>query len=274
MNLIHAVLCFVLFLPPGLWQGKPPTPSYLKQAELSQTDNTIHVSANSPRPLEQALDALRVKYSWAVGYEDPQYLSKSDLVETAPQNGAAHDWLPGGGAFTVDFRAGNTNDPPSLDKVLPLIVDAYNHSTNPGQFELRSNPDGTSAVVGVAARDEKGRITPQKPVLDSPLTLQTQERTATDTVNLICQQIAERAHVQVTVGVSPWAVMDHTKVNVGGAQESARALLSRTLTSTGRKLYWRMLFDPNSKGYLLDIHLIRNAPPHETPKPATAPVSK
>jgi hypothetical protein len=78
-------------------------------------------------------------------------------------------------------------------------------------------------------------------------------------VDLICRKIAEHRGIAVTVGVTPRGVLDHADVTVGGTQVAARDLLLQTLMSTHRNLYWRLLYDPNSKGYFLDIHVIRTS---------------
>jgi hypothetical protein len=45
-------------------------------------------------------------------------------------------------------------------------------------------------------------------------------------------------------------------VKVGGTKVSARELLLQILSQLQGNFYWRLLFDPNSKGYVLDLHLM------------------
>jgi hypothetical protein len=235
-----------------LSQAGDQTKLYLKQAELSETSGTIHVVANSPRPLVQILDSLREKYGWVVSYEDPQFISKLDLVENDDiTNHAQKSHLPGGGLFSVDFSANAAEE----EKTLELIVDSYNRSNNPGRFELRKSEQRNFSVVGVEARDVHGQMSHQRVLFDVPITLATRSRTASETVRLICRQIAAQRGVAVTVGISPRNVLDQNVLTVGGTNVSARDLLLRTLTAMRRTMYWQLLFDPNSKGYFLDIHL-------------------
>ncbi len=243
-------------------QTAPPPPS---EASISRVGNAVHVSVNGPRPLERAVDALRLKYGWLVSYEDPQYLSAKDLTESAGEKGFLQ---PAGGAFTADIPVGEPPaDAPPEDKSLKLVVDAYNRSGNPGQFELRRSDDGAVAVAGVAARDEKGTVSAQKVLLDSMITVPVEQRTIADTVNLICQKLADETHLPVAVGVTPRSLVDHINVKAGGTKSPARTVLSQALAASDHPLYWRLLFDPNSKGYLLNIHWLRaqKEPGHETP---------
>jgi len=230
---------------------------YLKEASVSESAGTIRIVANSPRPLEQVLDALQKKYGWVVNYEDPQFISKLDVVATQTSGDRAAKSnvlprMPGGGAFSVDFSA----DAPEEGKILQLVVDAYNQSDNPGRFVLRSGKEGAFFVVGEQAHDARGQISQQRSVFDTPITLVRQDRMASDTVSLICKKIATLRGVAVTLAITPRKVM-YAQVTVGGTNVPARDLLLQTLTSTRQKLYWRLLFDPVTKGYFLDIHMTR-----------------
>ena len=223
--------------------------SYLRHATISENAGTIQIEANSPRPLAQALDALQQKYGWLTGYEDPRFISKSDLTEPASVGGQI---FPSGGSFKAEFPSSISDE----EKALQILVDAYNHSENPGRFELRKTKQGRLTLVGTQAKNAQGTLSQQKPPLDTPITLLTRERTATDTIELISKEITEQRGVKITLGVSPRAVVDHTKVKVGGAKVPARELLLQIISQLHGNFYWRLLFDPNSKAYFLDLHLV------------------
>lgn len=229
-----------------------PVSAYLKEAVMSESAGTVHVSANSPRPLEQVLDGLQKKYGWVVNYEDPQYVSHVDLMDTHDASAAQ---VPAGGSFSVDFPA----TAPDEEKILRLVVDAYNRSKNPGQFELRRSQQGLFYVIGTGAHDEKGAIATQQVVLDLPVTFPTQERTIADTITLIGQSIAQQTHFEVTLGVMPRSLIAHAPVKLGGTKVPARELVLQSLQAAARPMYWRLLFDPSTKGYFLNIHVVRPA---------------
>ena len=243
-----ACVCAILLVTSrALPQAKPETSTYSKQAVISESGATVKVDANNPRPLEQTLGALQQKYGWVVNYEDPQYVSQADLSEGEGPGGSK---LPRGGRFSVEFPLGQEKE-----KSVQAVLDAYNRSENPGRFELRKISDAL-VVVGVEAHDAQGKLSPQKPVLDTPITLPTKQRSATDSLNLICRKIALQRGIPVNIGISPRNVMNHNNVGIGGTKVSARDLLIRTLAGTHRNLYWRLLFDPKSKGYFLNIHQV------------------
>jgi hypothetical protein len=232
------------------WAQSPAQASYSKHAVISESNGQVQITANSPRPLAQILDALLQKYGWAANYEDPQYGAK-DLV---PSHADPKLILPSGGKFIVEFPASQTQE-----KTTQFVVDSYNRSQNPGRFELR-NIGGTSVIVGTAARDDQGKVSPQPPLLDTPITIAPQSRTISATLDLICHEVSSDAvsgagSSAVVIGVAPTALLDSATATVGGNKIPARDLLLQALAATHHKVYWRLLFDPNSKGYFLDLHL-------------------
>jgi hypothetical protein len=246
MKRMNFAACIILCALLSARSQQAPTAShYLKQADVIETDGTVRIVANSPRPLEQALDALYQKYKWSVAYEDPQFISKLDKVA----EGTEHKLLPSGGQFNVEFPA-NAEE----QKILQTLVDFYNASTNPGRFELRKSEDGIFFVVGTQARNLRGELVRQRALLDVPISLPVEERTAAKTLVLICQKLAAQKKIPVTMGVTPRSILSFAKVKVGGSRVSARNLLLQVLASTHRHLYWRLLYDPNTKGYLLNVH--------------------
>jgi hypothetical protein len=246
MRFVKHTIFFAIFIAVAAWSQTTGAGNYLKQATVLQEGGAIHINANSPRPLAQVLDALQIKFGWTVNYEDPQFTAAADIVD-APK-GSPLAKLPAGAAFSVQFPA----NAPDEEKTLRLIVDSYNQSKNPGQFELR-HTDRSFYVVGNAAHDDKGAMAKQSPLLDSPLTFASEERTITETVNLICEQLSAQG-TTVTLAVTPRKPMDHNTVKLGGTKTPARDVLRQALQGTHQNLYWHLLYDPNSKGYFLDIH--------------------
>jgi hypothetical protein len=237
--------------------------SYSKEALVSEKDGTVHVVANDSRPLLQTIDALQIKYGWRINYEDPQYASKLDVVDAKGLQDKAtypngEHRVPGGGTFTADFPV-KTAPIASVEerKILQSIIESYNRSNNPGRFELREDSSGEIFdLVGVSAHDNQGKVSAQQVLLDQSLTIAAQERTFSDTMDLMCDSLTEKTHVKVSLGVHPMG-LDRTKVTVGGKDLAARAYLSRAIESTNRRLEWRLLYDPDSSGYFLNVHQVK-----------------
>ncbi len=252
MDVIHpiyrAALMCAIFLSPGFAQtaARRDDP-YLRQASITETSELVHITANSPRPLLQTLDALRRKYGWVINYEDPPYTSSFDIVEK--HDDPSQLLLPAGGNFDVEFPG----HPPRQDQTLQLIVDAYNQTSNPGRFELHTT-QGRLNVVGTSDRSGTNTLSPLHPLLDTLLAVPVRQRTIADSVNLLCHMLTVQNHTTVSVGIWPKALVAYTTVKIGGDAVPARELLSQSLQAARRNLYWSLLFDPGLKGYVLNIH--------------------
>jgi hypothetical protein len=243
----RATYLIVLLASPLLSQTTSSS-AYLKSAAVTQAAGKVQIRAISPRPVAQILDALMDKYGWLVDYEDPQYTSAKDTVEAQGPTGTTK--YPSGGAFNFEFSA----NAPDEEKVLGQAVDAYNKTDNPGRFELRKDADGHFHVIGNAARDEKGTIAKQSVLLDRMVSVPAEEHSITDTLNQVCEELSAQSHVQIAIGISPRSLLEHNKVKLSGTKASARDLLKQSLQATHHKLYWRLIYDPVSQGYFLDIH--------------------
>jgi hypothetical protein len=251
MKFISWIVLTSTLVAPLCSQTAQQKSAYLKEAQIDEKGETVQIIANSPRPLQQALEALFQKYGWVVDYEDPEFTSDRDLVK---DEGPGKQTLPAGGRFTVEFPAKN----PEEEKILQLVVDAYNKSNNPGQYELRKGSQGNFAAVGTQARNAMGKLSAQRPLFDTPIMIPAGKRSLSETLSLICRTLAEHQKVSVTLGVTPRNLTNQTQVVVDGKQTPARDLLQQILIVPNRHLYWQLLFDPSSKGYWLDIHAFRN----------------
>jgi hypothetical protein len=254
MTILHASFLVAILIFQGLAQTAPEkTASYLKQATVTETADVVRITANSPRPLLQVVDALQRKYGWVLGYEDPRYSSHLEIINLPGDD--SHAQVPAGGEFIVEFPA----SAPDQEKTLRHVVESYNESKNPGRFELRRTAENEFYIEGVAARNKMDAISPQHPVFDTPLTLVARKRTIRDTLNLICHEVSLRTHTKIMLGVSPRNILMHTSVRIGGSKLSARELMLQCLMATHRNLCWRLLFNPTSKSYFLDIHSVKAA---------------
>jgi hypothetical protein len=240
---------------------------------ITENAGKVHIAVRDARPLSQVITLLQEKYAWRINYEDPQYTSKLDSTQMKNDQGERR--IPAGGDFTIDFPAGSAPETqPDEAKTLQLIVDAYNQTSNPGRFELLHKTAEQFDVVATAAHDGQGKISPQPATLDVPINLPSAERTFEETMNLICQKISEKAHVQVTFGVYPITLASRP-VTVGGKEHPARDYVLAAADATGRRLCLGLLYDPESGAYVLNLHQIKKlSSPQVKPLPQPAAPQK
>jgi hypothetical protein len=259
MRLLRCLFCLVpiLLASKGFSQGVPQPGAAIKKPLIYQIGQIVHINATGSRPLLQAVDALQEKYGWIVEYEDPQYPAAIGGTPTQPSGPVRRHPMAradGTSGFSTQFNAGPTpNSRPDERTVLALIVDANNQSNDAGQFELRKEKDGSFVVDGVGVRSPQGETSSQQPILDSLISLEAERRSARETIALICQKVSQLSKIQVTANDAADSLSGRAIVVVGGADVQARTLLSRTLASMGRNLYWRLLYDSSAKSYELSI---------------------
>lgn len=257
---------FLFGLPLLLLAQAPTKPSFKSAAVVQHNGNTGTLTANFPRPLAQAVEAISQEYGWTVDYEDPPYHSQFDLVDdTDPTWRANHPNAKGvvrvsGGLFRSSFpepSSGNTEE-----QVLEKLVADYNSSGNPGKFAVREETDGRYAVIGVSRRDESGKDEPVNALLDTPITIPVQQRDATATLQLIVDTLASASGVKVklgTIGLSSDPLQEAT-LTIGGTNVPARKLLlqglddvSSTSPHFGGIFVWNFLFDADTNAFWLRL---------------------
>ena len=202
--------CFVSMLLPSFLLAQAPTkPSFMDAAVVQHNGAMASVTANSPRPMMQAVEAIGQEYGWLVDYEDPPYVSHFDLVDdTDPNWRASH---PNGKAVTrVSGGLFQTSlpEPSSIasgdaaEQVLQALVAGYNSSGNPGKFAVRKQAGGRYTVVGTARKDENGQDESVNAILDTPIAIPVQQRDAEETLQLILDTLTAKSASRFTLGLS------------------------------------------------------------------------
>ena len=259
-------LVLLFLLVPSVLLAQTAKPSFMSAAVVKHNAGAGTLTANDPRPLMQAVEAISQEYGWTVDYEDPLYQSHFDLVDsTDPDWRAAHPKEKGamrvaGGLFQSNFSEPSTEN--GEEQVLEKLVADYNSSGNPGKFAVRKETEGRYAVVGVSRRDEAGRDQTVNALLDTLITIPVQQRDATATLQLIVDTLAATSGVHVklgTIGLSSDPLQEAT-LTIGGANVPARTLLlqalddvSNTSPHFGGIFDWNFLFDADSDAYWLRL---------------------
>jgi hypothetical protein len=253
----------------GLAANQAATPlqsHFLSHANIERKDGQVSVLANSPRPLDQAVAAIRRQYGWIVDYEDPPYDSHDLVDDTDPGWREAHPNAKGvtrvaGGTFTTVFSLGSDMNtlPPDRERVLDKVLADYETSGNPGVFTLTKEGADRYAVVGVGVKDSNGSEKKVAPILDNRIVLPLQERTVGDTLQLILRALSEKSEFKVVLGSAPINLILQTKVKLGGDERSARELLTQLATATRFPMVWRLLYDADPGWYFMNLEIATEA---------------
>jgi len=256
-------------------------PIFWSRATISETDGNIAVRANDPRPLDQAIIAIRQKCGWIVDYEDPPYGSNELVDDTDPDWRKTHPEANGvtrvaGGLFITTFSSGDDMSSGSLDekRALDKVVADYEASANPGRFTLKTENDNRFSIVGVGAKGDSGDEKAVAPVLDSRISLPVQERTVSDSIHLILRVVSEKSEYKVLLGSAPLNLVLQTKTKIGGENLPARQLLAQAASATRFPLVWALLYDADTHCYFMNFDVAMEATGDGSGTPHLKPIPK
>ena len=265
----RTALLFLLAMPSVLIAQTTAKPSFINAAVVQHNGFAGTLTANDPRPLSQAIEAISQEYGWTVDFEDPLYQSRFDLVDaTDPKWRATHPNEKGatrvsGGLFQSSFP-----EPSSIasgdaeEQVLQKLVADYNSSGNPGKFVVRKEAEGRYAVIGASRKDENGRDEAVNALLDTPISIPVQQRDAAATLQLIVDTLSAASGVKVelgTIGLSSDPLQE-ANLSLGGEKVTARTLVLQALEGISttsphfRGIFvWNFLFDADTNAYWLRL---------------------
>ena len=227
---------------------------YLSEPKIKETESWLEITANDPRPLDSVLGVLLHLHGWHINYEDPRY-AKADIVDdTAPTWLEGHANGPrgyaiGGGAFTARIAIdGYFPDDPM--QILPALVEAYNHSGNPGRFELRRVDDRSFDVVPTGVAD--GR---QTPLLDTVMSFDaTDADIAPVTLRRFCEELSRQSGqtvVFIGTGSPSQNRLNQARIEQHSKNQTAREIVRQMYKQVGSTDCWRLLYDPDSSKFWL-----------------------
>ncbi len=219
--------------------------------------------ANDPRLLSQAVDALEDEYGWLgwlIDYEESFCESKYHVVDhTAPQWRMAHPdskgvTVPSGGHFESWYSEvpGAQWSSEKIEEVLDKVVSDYNRSGNPGKYIVRREEKNRYAIIGTTIRDDAGHEKVVAAILDTPISLAREERSADLTLQLICERLSAKLGIKAAYGGFGGMadnVAIQSKVMVGGENLPARTLLLQTVDHIDGIRIWRLFYNSDSKQY-------------------------
>jgi hypothetical protein len=134
---------------------------------------------------------------------------------------------------------------------------AYEATGYPGVFRVQQST-GMLHVVQVRVRSKEGVLTDRPSILATPVSLSVRDRTAEQIVLEVAQAVERSAGVQIGLNI-PINVLRRVRVVGGAADEPALDVLVRALTASGRRLSWRLLYDPGQHMYGLNVYTVPEA---------------
>jgi hypothetical protein len=222
----------------------------------TQEPGKDQISINDPRPLALAAETLEKKYGWIITYEDPPYVNESELVDVTDKvrrdldkfepGKAPRVLIPRGGTLTFEYSIDpSTKTPPDSAVVVQQLLDAYAGAGNPGLFRL----DRDGARLHILASPS---------VLDAAITLPAKKRNGLELLDAFCSAVSQASGTRVVMATVPLNLLHRYQTEAGAKDQNAREFLNKELDRTTNKikLSWQLLYDPVTKSYFLNIHLV------------------
>jgi hypothetical protein len=213
------------------------------------------ISVDDGRPVALAAEMLEKKYGWIITYEDPAYVHESELVDVTdkvrrdldqfPPGKAPRVLVPKGGTLTFEYSIDPlTKKPAGAAVVVQQLLDAYAMGGHPGVFRL--DRDGARLHI----------VTNESSVLDAPITLPPQKRTGFELLDAFCSAVSQASGTRVAPATVPLNLLYRYQTESGAKDQKAREFLSNELDRINVRLSWRLLYDPVTKSYFLNIHMV------------------
>lgn len=256
-----------LVLVTCLLHGQAPTTSRpMDQAYVKHGSQSATVTANSARPLDQTIEAMREVYGWILDYEDPVY-SGTDLTEITDQ-----DWptdkhpqitpglkRPAGGPFTTTYpESPNMDTDQSRSSVLKQVLADYAKSGNPAKFVLIQTAPSRFDIVGLNESSP--------PVFDTLVAINAVGESASRALYDVFEILQTKTGHKWALGRIPTNDLLRCSANPEIQQGSARTVILSILDSCHRSYTYRLLYDNSFDLYVLNI-MARLPPPASNGKP-------
>ncbi len=233
---VHSVLAVLVAGLALSSQALPEQSPNLSANIVRESDGTLLVSAGGPRPLWQAVDALRKRYGWTVDYEESKELSQA----FAPNK--EHTPILRGGALELHINEPVDGSPVEERRVLKQLVDQYNQvsqvryrviSTTPTRFDLAPADDS---------------------VLDRPVVVDSEQRSLRGEIDAILSSIQAAAGACAEQGGLISNAMEQGQISLHHAGAvPARKLITEVLDQAPNRRVWLLTYEPSNGCYAMGI---------------------
>lgn len=241
VKLISSLFCLSALTCLSAQSPRTSNPAFMWHASIkTEAAGKIVVTANSPRPLLQALTAIRRHYGWIIDYEESRY-PPNDIV-ARPDNRLR---LRGG---SLMVRLGAPSSPGSATDefaFLRSIITQSSPFTN-RKFVLKPT---TSSRFTIVTTDNQEPL-----MLDTPIHLPRATRSISETIDTILNLVTLARGTKIIRGGFVDNGLLQQNVTVGGSKSMpARNLLVQALDRSSIAKVWLVTFSPSEDAYYIGI---------------------
>lgn len=211
----------------------------------AQEGAEVKITVDDPRPLNRAIQELQGRLGWTVTYEESPWLCPADAVDVTAIVRKDGDMTrrvlaPRGGHFSFAAVLPGGDEVEARQALLEKLLQGHHSTGNPGVFRLDHTNDVFHVVIA-ASRNPRGTIEARKALLDTLVTLPSEDRSAIALVEAVLAEVTRATGVKVGVGIFPMNLFTQLRVPGGAANESARNVLTRLVEAAKGRVSWQLL---------------------------------
>ncbi|HVB98931.1 MAG TPA: peptidoglycan-binding domain-containing protein [Candidatus Dormibacteraeota bacterium] len=298
-----AVIAGTGLLALALFRGTAPAQAAQHATPGTNNAPSVMTIDVTGRPIPEALDVIEQRYGVAIDYSDPVYASNVDTQLlysvhgkplTVPTliarirtlkfqyievNGKAETCPPPPQGRRIPCYIPNQRRQPKGGITLLIQQLLKHYAAQGGQvFGVRKLEGLTGPqwdVYPKEARNALGTFVPQTDFLGATINIPTAERTASEMLGQIAQQLTQKWGRKFLSGEEPIYATTRGKVSRGAEGVTARQALVNVLGAFGPPPFvWRMFTGPGTTEYVINIASLpyREPPRPPTPRPVPARV--
>lgn len=246
---------------------------------MSSTQDAVHIEVHDARPLSAALQLISSAYPFEMTYEDPRNVYEGDREDVTQRvradlhlyddpSDAPRVLVPRTRSLTASIsirREAATRD--DWLKAIEVVVGAQNTSGSGGRFRVEISASGAVHVIPIVGRDVNGVFVSQEPILDTLITIPSQQVNGLEMLSKLSEAISISAGGTFTYDISeslqsllkplrvPVGLLRRREVLLEAENQPAREVLLEALRSIDRTLTWQVFvtFDPTYENYWMNV---------------------
>jgi hypothetical protein len=156
---------------------------------------------------------------------------------------------------TLNVPASGTVGSQDMAGILRQLVAQANNEHADGHYRLQQIGN-VFHVIPTHSRGLDGNWMRQASIFDASISISTQERSAWEMVDAICNAVGVNVHIPLRLLQGPPWMVDGSRTVIGATDESARSVLTRTLAAMSRRLTWRAYYDARVNSYFLLLFIV------------------
>jgi hypothetical protein len=254
--------CLFAFLLLELLGVSPPL--------IAQTSHPAKTTATvfGARPVDEMIRKWQKQYGWVISYEDAAVVyagnqqdatleSRKDIKPGDPIDPDKRFIIPKRRELSVSYvEPSSISDEKAELQAVNELLTSYEQLTR-DSFTVRQSGSRLH-IFPANVKDEAGNLQPGKPILDTVITIPTQDRSAAEFLQLFCEALTSATGQKVSLGsASVLPGFSSARIKEGYDNLPAWQILEKSLDQVegGDRYTWGLNY---MKGYYLNIRWVKD----------------